>query len=235
MFGVVLTDPGSEPPVGGWCDAQAYLRVHSGVRSIPTPHPFPDGLADALHAAYDRTRGTLAVLDIFDTDWLRQATAAVALFPLAPDPRVAALLRTRLADLGPRAARYALHLLVIAEAEGIDTAVPLTAIAQAVSTLYEEEVDGHVDLDAFHDGTAAAYSLLEARNPDPHLVLDEALQRCSGEPTVMLIAMAVSLAGDKGGDVLREAFCRAPRLWETPTLRLSMMPSQRVDTTSRGS
>jgi hypothetical protein len=41
---------------------------------------------------------------------------------------------------------------------------------RAVETLYEKKADGDVDLDAFHDGTAAAYRLLEARNADPSLV-----------------------------------------------------------------
>jgi hypothetical protein len=54
VFGVVLTDPEAEPPRGGWCDAQAYLKAHPGARSIPTPHPFPDGLAAALHTAWER-------------------------------------------------------------------------------------------------------------------------------------------------------------------------------------
>jgi hypothetical protein len=109
----------------------------------------------------------VAALDLFDADWQHQATAAAALIPLAADPRVAALLRSRLAELGPRAAHYALYLLLVAETEGIDTGVPLTAVARAVETLYEKEIDGDVDLDAFHDGTAAAYRLLEVRHADP--------------------------------------------------------------------
>jgi hypothetical protein len=136
----------------------------------------------------------LAALDLFDADWRRQATAAAALIPLATDPRVAALLRNRLAELGPRATHYALHLLLVAETAGIDTAVPVTAIARAVETLYEEEADGDVDLDAFHDGTAAAYRLLEARNANPSLVVDEALRLHAGEPTIMLIAAEVTIA-----------------------------------------
>jgi hypothetical protein len=96
------------------------------------------------------------------------------------------------------------------ETAGIDTAVPLTAVAQAVETLYEKEIDGDVDLDAFHDGTAAAYRLLEARNADPSLVLAEALRLHAGEPSIMLIAMAVSLAGEKARPCWgrRSARCR---------------------------
>jgi hypothetical protein len=40
-FGVVLTELEAEPPRGGWCDAQTYLKAHPGARSIPTPHLFP--------------------------------------------------------------------------------------------------------------------------------------------------------------------------------------------------
>jgi hypothetical protein len=218
VFGVVLTDPEAEPPRGGWCDAQTYLKAHPGARSIPTPHPFPDGLAPALHAACERGRSVVAALDLFDADWRRQATAAAALIPLATDPRVAALLRSRLAELGPRAAHYALYLLLVAETKGIDTAVPLAAVAQAVETLYEEEADGDVDLDAFHDGTAAAYRLLEARNAEPNLVLDEALRLRAGEPTILLIAMAVSLAGEGGRALLGEALRQAPALQQSPDI-----------------
>jgi hypothetical protein len=160
----------------------------------------------------------LAALDLFDADWRRQATAAAALIPLAADPRVAALLRSRLAELGPRAAHYALYLLVVAETAGIDTAVPVTAVARAVETLYEEEADGEVDLDAFHDGTAAAYRLLEARNVNPSGVVDEALRRHAGEPTIMLIAMAVSLAGEGGQALLGEALRQAPALQQSPDI-----------------
>lgn len=120
--------------------------------------------------------------------------------------------------MGPRATHYALHLLLVAETAGIDTAVPVTAIARAVETLYEEEADGDVDLDAFHDGTAAAYRLLEARNADPSLVVDEALRLHAGEPTIMLIAMAVSLAGEGGQALLGEALRQAPALRQSPDI-----------------
>ena len=66
VFGVVLTEPEAEPPRGGWCDAQTYLKAHPGARSIPTPHPFPEGLAAALHAACERGRSVMAALDLFD-------------------------------------------------------------------------------------------------------------------------------------------------------------------------
>jgi hypothetical protein len=217
VLGVVLTEPRAEPPRGGWCDAQAYLKAPLGARSIPTPHPFPEGLAAALHAACERGRSVMAALDLFDADWQRQATAAAALIPLAADPRVAALLRSRLAELGPRAAHYALYLLLVAETEGIDTDVPLAAVARAVETLYEE-IDGDVDLDAFHDGTAAAYRLLEVRHADPRLVLEEGLRLHAGEPTIMLIAMAVSLAGEEGQALLGEALCQAPTLYQSPDI-----------------
>jgi hypothetical protein len=38
VFGVVLTNPNGDPPIGGWCDAQAYLMDNPGARVIPTPH-----------------------------------------------------------------------------------------------------------------------------------------------------------------------------------------------------
>jgi hypothetical protein len=81
-----------------------------------------------------------------------------------------------------------------------------------------EEIDGDVDLDAFHGGTAAAYRLLETRNADPRLVLEEALRRHAGEPTIMLIAMAVSLAGKGGQALLGEALRQAPALRQSPDL-----------------
>jgi hypothetical protein len=106
----------------------------------------------------------------------------------------------------------------VAETAGIDTAVPITAVARAVETLYEEEADGKVDLDAFHDGTAAAYRLLAARNADPSLVVDEALRRHAGEPTIMLLAMAVSLAGEGGQAVLGEVLRQVPALRQSPDI-----------------
>jgi hypothetical protein len=127
-------------------------------------------------------------------------------------------IRSRLAELGPRAAHYALYLLLVAETEGIDTAVPVAAVAQAVETLYEKELDGYVDLDAFHDGMATAYRLLKARNLDPRLVLNEALRLHSGEPTILLIAMAVSLAGQGGEALFREALRREPALQQSPEI-----------------
>jgi Domain of unknown function (DUF4365) len=214
VFGVVLTDPRPPTAQGGWCDAQEYLRTRDGASFIPTPNSFPEGFADALHAACDRRRSIIAALDIFDTDWRRQATAVASLVPLALDPRVARLLRSRIVDLGPRASHYALYLLAVAEELGIDTEVSLGAVAHVVQTLYEEEVDGQVDLDAFHGGTAAAYTLLKARRADPHLLVQEAIALHSGEPTILLIAMAVSLAGDGGAVILEEALRKTPNLWQ---------------------
>jgi hypothetical protein len=219
VFGVVLADPRLQPPVGGWNDAQAYLKENPGARSIPTPHSFPDGLADTLREACERGRGAVVALDLFDTDWGRQATAAAAMAPLASDYRVAALLRSRLGELGPRATHYSLYLLVLAERSGVDTAVPPMAIARAVLTLYELEADGYLHLDAFHDGTAAAYRLLELRRPDPAAVLETAFQLpAGGDPTVMVIAMAVSLAGEAGETILQKAVARAPNLMENPDI-----------------
>jgi hypothetical protein len=40
VFGVVLTDPEAEPPRGGWCDAQAYLKAHPGPAPFPPRTPF---------------------------------------------------------------------------------------------------------------------------------------------------------------------------------------------------
>jgi hypothetical protein len=119
---------------------------------------------------------------------------------------------------GSQSRALRLSLLLVAETEGIDTAVPLAAVAQAVETLYEQEADGDVDLDAFHGGTAAAYRLLEVRNANPRLVLDEALRLHAGEPSIMLIAMAVSLAGQGGQALLEEALRQAPALYESPDI-----------------
>lgn len=216
VFGVLLENPAPEDPRGGWCDARAYLRLHPGAKSIPAAHPFPDGLAEALQAACDQNHGTLSALDLFDEDWRRQATASAALAPLACDPRVAALLRTRLGKLGPRATHYALAVLLMGEAGGADTGVLPTSVAAAVDMLYECEVEGSLDLEAWHDGTEAAYRLLAARGVSPDDVLEAALSARGTESTVLLLAMAVSLAQDEGEDLLRRAVDRAPGLAESP-------------------
>jgi hypothetical protein len=57
VFGVVLADPRSNPPQGHWCDAQAYLRDHVDVRTIPVPNRYPDGLAEAIDLANELRRG----------------------------------------------------------------------------------------------------------------------------------------------------------------------------------
>lgn len=89
VFGVVLSDPRGQPPVGRWVNAQAYLKENPGARSIPTPHAFPDGLADSLREACERGRGVLVALDLFDTDWSRQATAAATMVPPDTSPSAA--------------------------------------------------------------------------------------------------------------------------------------------------
>jgi hypothetical protein len=73
VFGIVLSDPRSSLPKGSWCDAQAYLRVHGDVRVIPTPNRFPEGLAEAVHAANEGRRSVTAALDVFSQDrrWQR--------------------------------------------------------------------------------------------------------------------------------------------------------------------
>jgi len=63
VFGIVLSDPRSSPPKGSWCDAQAYLKVHGNVRVIPTPYTYPNGLAEAVHAANEEQR-SLAVAPV---------------------------------------------------------------------------------------------------------------------------------------------------------------------------
>ncbi len=95
VFGVVLTDPTPEHPVGGWSDAREYLRRNPRTRTIPTHSAFPGRFAQALLAACDENRSLLSALDLFDSDWRRQATAAAALAPLCTDPRVAQLLGSR--------------------------------------------------------------------------------------------------------------------------------------------
>jgi hypothetical protein len=218
VFGIVLSDPRSSPPRGSWCDAQAYLRIHGDVRVIPTPHHFPDGLAEAVHAANEGQRSLTAALDVFSTDWRRQAGATAALAPIASDSRVVEMLRLRLTGLGPRATQYALHLLVLAEAEGVDSRITTRQVAHAVEILYETDTNGQFDIEAFQDGTGAAYHLLEIRNTDPIAVLNEALQWQSSEAAVMLIAMAVSLADQDGESILQEALHRAPNLGQSPDI-----------------
>jgi Domain of unknown function (DUF4365) len=41
VFGVVVTEPEAEPPRGGWCDAQTYLKAHPGQLGPPGPHEPP--------------------------------------------------------------------------------------------------------------------------------------------------------------------------------------------------
>jgi hypothetical protein len=218
VFGIVLSDPRSSPPKGSWCDAQAYLRVHGDVRVIPTPYHFPEGLAEAVHSANEGQRSLTAALDVFSADWQRQAGATAALAPIASDSRVVEMLRLRLTGLGPRATQYALHLLVLAEAEGVDSRITTRQVARAVEILYETDTNGQFDIEAFQDGTWAAYHLLEIRKTDPTAVLNEALQWQSSEAAVMLIAMAVSLADQDGESILQEALRRAPNLGQSPDI-----------------
>jgi hypothetical protein len=118
-----------------------------------------------------------------------------------------------------RATYYSLSLLVLAERSGVDTGTLPPAIARAVLTLYEQEADGYLDLDAFHDGTGAAYRLLELRKSDAGAILDSALNlQSGGDPAILVIAMAVSLAGDDGEAILREALKRMPNLRFSPDI-----------------
>jgi hypothetical protein len=219
VFGIVLSDPKNNPTSGSWCNAQAYLRLHRHVRVIPTPHRFPEGLTEAIHAANEGQRSLAAALDVFSADWQRQAGAVAALVPLTSDNRVIEMLRLRLTELGPRATRYALHLLVMAEAEEVDTRISVRQVAGAIETLYATDTNGQFDVDAFQDGTWAAYGLLEIRNTDPSAVLSEALQGGHfSDAVIMLIAMAVSLAGRDGESILREALRHRPNLGESPDI-----------------
>jgi hypothetical protein len=68
VFGVVITDPNSNPPNGSWCNAQAYLRANSDVRVIPTPYRFPEGLVEAVQVANEGQRSLAAALDVFSDD-----------------------------------------------------------------------------------------------------------------------------------------------------------------------
>ncbi len=76
------------------------------------------------------------------------------------------MLRLRLAGLGPRATQYALHLLILAEVEGVDSRIETRQLAHAIEMLYETDTSGQFDVEAFQDGTWAAYQLLEVRNAD---------------------------------------------------------------------
>lgn len=215
VFGVILTDLASNPPTGKWCNAQAYLRNHADVSSVPTPHNFPDGLADAINTASAGQRALTVALDVFSADWARQVGAVAALAPLSPDRRVLEMLRLRLGELGPRATQYALNLLVYADVEDVNSHVTIKQIAKAINMLYESDIDGHFDVEAFQDGSWAVYCLLSLRNIDPKAILDEALQSHTSETTIMLVAMAVSLAGSNGETILREALDRRPNLSES--------------------
>jgi hypothetical protein len=218
VFGVLITDPTRNPPNGSWCNAQAYLRAHSNVRVIPTPNRFPEGLVEAMQTADEGQRSLVAALDVFSDDWQRQAGAIAKLVPLASDSRVVEMLRLRLIGLGPRATQYALHLLMFAEADDVDTRISVRRVADAIENLHKTDANGRFDVAAFQDGTWAAYDLLEIRNTDAGTVLDEALESHSSEPAVMLIAMAASLAGPGGESILEEAIRRKPNLRESPDI-----------------
>ena len=114
----------------------------------------------------------------FSTDWHQQAGATVKLAPIASDSRVVEMLRLRLTRLGPRATQYALHLLVLAEAEGVvrDFNAASCSVQSRISTKLMLTAGS---IEAFQDGTWAAYHLLEIRNTDPIAVLNEA---CNGTP-----------------------------------------------------
>jgi hypothetical protein len=164
VFGVVVTEMEAEPPRGGWCDAQTYLKT-------PPWSPLRPHLAAPSH----RSGGA-------DSSGHR--------------PPVAALLRNLWPSWVPEPPITPCTCCWWPRPRASTPPSRVTAIARTVETLYEEEADGDVDLDAFHDGTAAAYRLLEARTANPSLVVDEALRLHAGQTTIMLIAMAVSLAGE---------------------------------------
>jgi hypothetical protein len=97
--------------------------------------------------------------------------------------------------------------------------LPVTAlVACVVEKLYETDANGWFDIQAFQDGTWAAYDLLEIRSTDPGTVLDEAFLHHSSEAAIMLISMAVSLAGPDGESILKEALRRKPNLRESPDI-----------------
>jgi hypothetical protein len=127
------------------------------------------------------------------------------------------MLRLRLGELGPRATQYALELLVEAEVRGEASHVTAERIGRSVEVLYEADEKGYLDLDAFHYGTSAAYRLLELCSVDPNDVLSAAFNLHS-EGTIMMIAMAVSLAGEDGETILREAVRGRPNLVESPDI-----------------
>jgi len=106
----------------------------------------------------------------------------------------------------------------LAEVEGVDSRIETRQLAHAIEMLYETDTSGQFDVEAFQDGTWAAYQLLEVRNADPSAVLNEALQGYSSETTIMLIAMAVSLADQDGESILQEALHRKPNLRESPDI-----------------
>lgn len=217
VFGIVLADPRSNPASGHWCDAQGYLRDHVDVQAIPTPNRYPDGLADAIDLANEVHRALASALDVSSTDWRQQAGSIAALVPLSTDSRVTEMLRLRLGELGPRATQYARELLVEAEVRGEDSRVTAERIARSVEVLNEADDSGYLDLDAFHYGTSAAYRLLELRGMEPNDVLSAAF-KLHGEGMTMMIAMAVSLAGEDGDAILREAVHRSPNLVESPDI-----------------
>ncbi len=89
-----------------------------------------------------------------------------------------------------------------------------------MDSLFKYEVGIGVDLDAWHDGTDVAYRLLEMRRPAASDVLNAALSASFAESTVLLLAMAVSLAG------LEARVCSAMLSGASPTSpRTRMSPN----------
>lgn len=212
VFAVVL-DVESPVVAGGWVDAQAYLREHPGVASVPMTQAFPQGFADALREAAAAQRAEAVALDVFSSDERRQATAVFSLAPLLTDPRVPALLAAGLGGFGSTACHWAVQLLALAAAGPSVSAPPpvgVGALVRAADLMYDFVFD---DFDA---GVLSVYQLLKASSVEPLDLVSRALRQVSGAGAVLVLAMAVSLAGPDGAAVLDAALRQRPNLLESP-------------------
>lgn len=210
VFAVVLDVNGAQV-TGGWVDAQAYLRDHAGVAAIPMTQTFPHGFGDALRAAARHQRAEAVALDVFSDDERRQATAVLSLAPLAGDPRVLKLLAAALGRLGSSACHWAVQLLAFAADHPQAHDLPnlsVEALVRAADLMYDFEFD---DFDA---GVLSVYRLLKFSGVAPHDLASRGLSQASGDGAVLLLAMAVSLAGPDGSEILDAALRQRPNLLE---------------------
>jgi hypothetical protein len=171
-------------------DVDVFVRLRNADDSL---HP-GDILTHTIEVLEDAFPGRVA-LDVFSNDERRQATAVFSLAPLAGDPRVTQLLAAGLGRLGSAACHWAVQLLALAAAVPAardPLPVSVDALVRAADLMYD------FDFDDFDSGVLSVYRLLKVSGVDAEEVVTRALRQASGDGVVLLLAMAVSLAGPGG-------------------------------------